>query len=132
MGRRSNTYLPAAATVGENVSRLRTIAGLSQRELDRRTQEIGHRVPYSTLALIETGMNKTQTARMVTVDQLVVLAKALEVPVMRLLREPQCRQCWDAPPAGFACSACQASTPPTRSPSARGPQTTPKAAPQRP
>jgi len=64
---------------------------------------LGRPVYANTITKIEKG------ARRVDVDDLAVLARALQVSVVQLIEPPtECPTCHGAPPPGFICSACSA------------------------
>lgn len=68
--------------VAENMLRLRTVRGLSTRQLSTRLAELGRKIPASgitRMALLE---------RRVDVDDLVALAAALEVEPAQLMLPP--------------------------------------------
>ncbi|GAA1455429.1 helix-turn-helix transcriptional regulator [Nocardiopsis tropica] len=46
----------------------------------------------------------------ITVDDLVVIAEALGAPVAELLNPESCTTCSGAPPPGFTCQTCGATT----------------------
>jgi hypothetical protein len=64
---------------------------------------------------IENGRDKTtdRQVRHVDVDDLVMLANALDVALDRLLDDQPCEHCHGAPPAGFTCNTCSSPEPPT-------------------
>lgn len=61
-----------------------------------------------TLSHIETGRPSEgrRHRRPITIDELGYIAKALGVPESALLAEPDCADCGDLPPSGYACLAC--------------------------
>lgn len=79
MAARRAQQLPVARVVGENVARLRAWYGWSLLQLQGKTERYGHRIGGNELAEMEHGVNRYGGPRMVTVDQLVVLARALRV-----------------------------------------------------
>ena len=66
--------------IGENVRRLRKHRALSAQQLSDRCAELGYVVPRSTIANLESGRRTT-----VPVQEVAVLAAALEVPPMAVL-----------------------------------------------
>jgi transcriptional regulator with XRE-family HTH domain len=113
-----------AATVASQVRRYRRERKVSGQKLCEKMSELGLDFPRSVLANLETGRRET-----VTVAELIVLAKALEVAPLELLIpaggvemlpgvtwSPQdaaqwfsrlrCPACKDEPPAGFTCNTC--------------------------
>lgn len=87
-------------TVGRNVRRLRRARRITQEQL---TSDVGlHR---TALTEIE-NVGGRSPRRAVTVDQLMAIAAALGVAPERLLTDPTCTFCCDAPPAGFTCRVC--------------------------
>lgn len=112
MSRPPTAPQPIAVTVGRNVRTMRQWRGWTLRELEARTQQLGHHIDLSTLSLIENGHGPRGQHRPVTVDQLAVLARALGIAEQDLLLP------------GY-----QPAVAPVRSASARRPQTTPVAGP---
>ncbi|NUP15467.1 MAG: helix-turn-helix transcriptional regulator [Streptomyces sp.] len=96
--------------VAQNVTRLRQARGWHLRDLSDRTARAGKRVGISSLSRIENARDGHKPHTAVSVDDLVALAAAFEVPVDQLLTvwEPNCAACMDKPPTGFACRACGA------------------------
>lgn len=96
--------------VALNITRLRQARGWHLRDLSDRTAKAGKRVGISSLSRIENARDGHKAHTAVSVDDLVVLAAAFEVPVEQLLTEwkPNCAVCMDNPPAGFACRTCGA------------------------
>lgn len=87
-------------TVGRNVRRLRRARRLSQ-------EQLAERLGWHRTALTEIeNVAGRSPRRAVTVDQLVAVAKALDVDPARLINGPACTFCCDAPPSGFACKVC--------------------------
>lgn len=129
MGRRITRPQPVANLVGRNIHQIRTRRALTMTDLETATKLCGYRVPRAAISEMEVGVNSLGSPRSVTVDELEVIARALRVSMAQLLAPPRCKRCWDVPLPEFTCERCGASG---GSPSARGPQTTPKAAPQRP
>jgi transcriptional regulator with XRE-family HTH domain len=104
--------LPVARTVGDNIATLRALRGWTLRELEARTERAGHRLDRNCIREIELGHSRSGATRMVTVDQLMVLAAVFRVAPVQLLH----------PDLGL----------PRGSASARGPQTMPETGHNRP
>ena len=68
-----------AETVAANVKQLRTHRGLTQADLSERLTDIGRPIPVASIGKLETGLRKIE------VDDLVVLAIALDVSPLTLL-----------------------------------------------
>lgn len=79
MGRRINRPQPLAQLVGVNVREIRVRRGLSRARLEALTVVCGYRVPHRAIGEMEAGRNSDGVPRSVTVDELVVLARALRV-----------------------------------------------------
>jgi transcriptional regulator with XRE-family HTH domain len=103
---RTDADTSVSRTVADNVRRLRSAQGMSGRALTRKIQENGHRFNQSSLQRIELGQHAQGSLRAVTVDELVWLAEALDVPPTRLLQDSKCPTCNDSPPQGFICRDC--------------------------
>lgn len=69
-----------SAEIGRNVAALRRERGLSARELSERCADLGYPVPRSTIANLESAERRT-----VPLQEVVVLARALDAPPARLL-----------------------------------------------
>jgi len=94
------------ALVSGRIRRARKERGLTAQALADRITGLGYRVSREVIAKIENG-----TREAVPVDVVVHAAKVLQVPVLRLLSDgPWCERCGDAPPSGFACTACGAAS----------------------
>jgi transcriptional regulator with XRE-family HTH domain len=78
-----------ADTVAANVKQLRAHRGLTQADLSQRLTEIGRPIPVASIGKLETGLRKIE------VDDLVVLAIALDVSPLTLLL-PGSRRATDA------------------------------------
>jgi transcriptional regulator with XRE-family HTH domain len=76
---RGNDRGPTAATVAENVKRVRNLRRLTQEDLSRRLYELGRRIPPASVGKIELGL------RAVEVDDLMAIAIALDVSPLGLL-----------------------------------------------
>lgn len=87
--------------VATNVRALRQKRGYSLNDLSER-------MTLTSRPILSTGLHRLERGqRRVDVDDLVALAAALDVSVTTLLRSaPQCGDCSDAPPKGYACSTC--------------------------
>lgn len=96
--------------VGQNIKRIRTARGLSGRALTRLVQEAGHPINQTSMSRMEIGTNSKGGQRAITVDDLVAISAVLGLRPEQLLTEPECAVCLDAPPAGFACTACGTTT----------------------
>ncbi len=80
--RRTNDVGPTGQTVAENIARLRNLQGLSTYRLSELLAELGRPIAPSAISRIESGQRK------VDVDDLVVLAIALNVSPTALLLYP--------------------------------------------
>lgn len=69
-----------SARIGRNIAKVRKERGLSAQALANRCSELGHSIPRSTLANIESGRNRSMP-----VQEIAVIAQALGVPPVRLL-----------------------------------------------
>lgn len=67
-------------TAGENVARVRRKRGLSQKALASRVQSQGHNLSSTRLLRIEGGRSSAGHPTAMTVDELIWLSAALEVP----------------------------------------------------
>lgn len=76
---RGNDPGPTAATVADNVKRVRFARRLTQEGLSERLREIGRPIPPASIGKIEIGL------RQVDVDDLMALAVALDVSPLGLL-----------------------------------------------
>lgn len=89
--------------VRANLLRLRTVRRLSTRALADSCKRHGRYIPPTGITRIEKG------ERRVDVDDLLVLAQALQVPYAQLIEPPPpCAACHGTPPIGFSCLACGA------------------------
>lgn len=96
-----NTLGPVGRAVQANVTRLRSVRGLTQKALCDAMATAGRPVPLLAIHRIESGV------RRVDADDLVALAFALKVTVQQLLESTAgCDVCQGAPPLGFACTKC--------------------------
>ncbi|WP_078612098.1 MULTISPECIES: helix-turn-helix domain-containing protein [Streptomyces] len=87
--------------VRANLLRLRTVRRLSTRALADSCKRLGRYIPPTGITRIEKG------ERRVDVDDLLVLAEALQVPYAQLIEPPPpCTSCQGAPPIGFSCLSC--------------------------
>ncbi|MGC5534204.1 helix-turn-helix domain-containing protein [Streptomyces sp. SR-10] len=94
---------PAGSLAAENVRRIRELRGLTKKALSERTSTAGCPIPPLGISRIEKG------ERRIDVDDLLVLAQALQVPYAQLIEPPPpCASCQGAPPIGFSCLACGA------------------------
>ncbi|GAA2107705.1 helix-turn-helix transcriptional regulator [Streptomyces synnematoformans] len=85
MAPRSVRDLTMSRRVGEEVQRLRLQAGMTRSDLMRRTHELGRLIPASSILDIERGFAWGGSGRSVSVDELYVLAAALDVSPLELL-----------------------------------------------
>ncbi|MEU1908452.1 helix-turn-helix domain-containing protein [Streptomyces hygroscopicus] len=97
-----------ARIVGRNVRVLRHDRGLRLADLAQKVTEGGYPMILKTVQQIETGTS-SGAHRAVTVDELVALAKALEVSPAELLKPTLCPVCHGEPVPGFTCNTCGAS-----------------------
>ena len=93
---------PASRAVAANLMRLRKAQRLTTTRLSAALDELGQPIHASGITRIEKG------ERRVDVDDLVALAKALNVRPEQLLMPFECHVCHGQPPAGFACRTCGA------------------------
>lgn len=93
---------PVGDIVRANIRRIREVRDHSLRELAKHLADIGHPIVASGIQRIEVG------TRRVDVDDLVALAKTLDVPPVDLLEPWDCDVCHGTPPAGFSCETCGA------------------------
>jgi transcriptional regulator with XRE-family HTH domain len=96
---------PATLFLGRRVREIRHARTLSQAALSDRLRELGSPLGRTAVVHLETGKRET-----VTVQEMLALAQALDVPPTALLADMSCSTCWGAPPTGFSCNACGAST----------------------
>lgn len=95
----------ASVALASNLPRFRKARNMSQRELSVALCTAGRPISPTAINRIE------RSGRRVDVDDLVALAAVLGVPPGALLEPPACTTCSGAPPAGFACTECSATTP---------------------
>lgn len=93
---------PISEIVGANVRRVREVRGMSMRDLAAALKEADWPIYASGIGRLENG------GRRIDVDDLVMIAKALDVPPIDLLEPWECDVCHGQPPAGFACETCGA------------------------
>lgn len=96
-----------SAAVAARARAVRNMRGLSARELADRMTEAGCPMSRVTLASLETGRRAH-----VSVDELYAMAHVLTVTPEYLVTGvgSGCAWCNDAPPPGFACTACGQTT----------------------
>jgi hypothetical protein len=82
MARHAIEVGPAGRGVAANLLRLRTVRGLTCRQLSAKTVEAGRYIPASGITRME------RSERRIDVDDLAALAVALDVPVGHLLSDP--------------------------------------------
>lgn len=88
------------------ITRIRTVRkqrGVTAAELAEGMTRAGYRIDRTLITSAEVGRRQE-----ISVDWLMAAAEVLDVPPVSLLGKPSCEQCHDAPPAGFACTACGA------------------------
>jgi transcriptional regulator with XRE-family HTH domain len=99
--RRANTIGPVGEQLRANLARIRQSRSLTTAALAEKVTALGRPVYANTITKIEKG------ARRVDVDDLAVLARALQVSVAQLIEPPSdCQTCHGAPPPGFICADC--------------------------
>lgn len=102
-GRKAIAIGAVGDQVRRNLLRLRTGRGLTVNQLASLCEKLGRKIPQSGLTRIELG------ERRVDVDDLLVLARALNVSYTQLIEPPSpCASCHGTPPVGFSCLACGA------------------------
>lgn len=102
-GRRAIPVGPVGQQVRENLVRLRQVRRLTTRGLAEICERLGRPIPATGITRIEKG------ERRVDVDDLAVLARALEVTCQQLMGQPSaCAACHGTPPVGFVCKECGA------------------------
>lgn len=95
---------PVSAEVIAKLRMLRKIQKVSAQMLADRMTELGYPIQRTVIANLENGRRSE-----VSIDHVVVAARALGTTVVALLEEPVvCPQCKGAPPAGFTCNTCGA------------------------
>lgn len=98
--------------VARNVRALRKAKGWSIARLAEACAERSDQAAtWYSLSNIERGAllgEGTRKPRLVSVDDLFLLAEVLGVGVEALAGRPSCASCQDVPPEGFTCNACGA------------------------
>lgn len=95
--------------VAVNIRAMRAGRRWSAQELANRSEKTTRPISRRSISQIEAG------SRDVSVDDLMALAQAFDVPAADLLAEaPICRQCSGQPPEGFACLSCGTLSAPQR------------------
>ena len=93
---------PVSAEVIAKLRTLRKIQKVSAQMLADRMTELGYPIQRTVIANLENGRRSE-----VSIDHVVVAARALGTTVLALLEEPVvCPQCKGEPPAGFTCNTC--------------------------
>lgn len=76
---RGNDIGPTGLTVAENLKRIRTQIGMTQKDLSDELSRIGRKIPVSSIGKMEAGLRNVQ------VDDLMAIAVALDVSPLLLL-----------------------------------------------
>jgi transcriptional regulator with XRE-family HTH domain len=82
----------------------RCALSMSAQELSDATERLGLMVSRSVIANFESGRRAA-----ITVDELIVLSRALGLNPVKLLDVDDCETCGGNPPRGFTCNSCEAS-----------------------
>jgi transcriptional regulator with XRE-family HTH domain len=95
--------LPVSAKVIEKLRVARQANSVSARALAEAMTEAGYPIQRSVIANLESGRRAE-----VSVDHLVIAARALGIDAAILLREitAPCPRCDGTPPEGFTCNTC--------------------------
>lgn len=103
--RRSNAIGSVGDQLRANLVRIRQSRALSTTALATKMTALGRPMHATGITKIE------KRDRRVDVDDLAVLAQALQVTVTQLLEPPSaCETCHGTPPPGFVCAACSGLT----------------------
>lgn len=97
--------------VAERIVRLRKARSMTRDGLAAACAAVGRPdLTGPSLANIETGRRSLdgQRRREISVDELCVFAKALDVSIAQLLAQEACSVCDGLPPAGLCCNVCGA------------------------
>lgn len=93
---------PISTEIVAKLRELRRTQKVSAQRLSDRMAELGYPVARTVIANLESGRRAE-----VSIDHVVIAAKALGVTVTTLLNEPVCCPiCKGAPPSGFTCNTC--------------------------
>jgi transcriptional regulator with XRE-family HTH domain len=90
---------PQGETTTDVVRHMRALRGARGWTAQELADQTG--IPRNVITNLETGRRET-----LSVDELVLLAQAFNVPPMRLIDGTYCRRCFGAPPDGFICGDC--------------------------
>lgn len=97
------TTLPVSARAIAKLREARRARSLSARALAESMTEAGYPIQRSVIANLESGRRSE-----ISVDHLVIAARALGIDAASLLREiaAPCPRCEGSPPEGFTCNTC--------------------------
>jgi transcriptional regulator with XRE-family HTH domain len=98
----TNGVGPIGQIVAKRLRELRQARGLSKQALAEATRLEGRHIHAVGIGRIEEG------SRRVDVDDLSVLARALDVSIFKIIEGQRCHACFGAPPVGFTCNSCGA------------------------
>ena len=104
MGTRPIPIGPTGESARANIRALREARCLTTRQLAALLTAAGRPFTATAITRVEHGQ------RRIDVDDLTAFAAALRVKPSSLLAGPTCMDCHDAPPSGFSCNTCGATS----------------------